>query len=129
MVDSFQRYKSILDPADTLFAANFLLGYFGSVDNAPSLMRLQKVADLKRKNLWTEQESFSDFFKTKEVIDPSNPDFGINIYAVGAAVDGRTKKRPYERLLDLTSSHINHGGHGKYDFVEFSHGISKHTWY
>jgi len=117
MVTTFARYKSILDPADTLFAANFLLGYFGSVDDAPELMRLQKVADLKRKNLWTEQESFGDFFKTKEVIDPSNPDFGINIYAVGAAVDGRTKKRPYERLLDLTSSHINHGGHGKYDFV------------
>ena len=50
MVESFQRYKSILDPADTLFAANFLLGYFGSVDDAPHLMRRQKVEDLKRKN-------------------------------------------------------------------------------
>ena len=117
MADSFQRYQSLLDPADTLFAANFLLGYFGHVDNAPELMRLQKVSDLKKKNLWGDKKSFSSFFKTEEVIDPTNPDFGINVYPAGAAVDGRSKKPPYEQLLELTSSHINHGGHGKYDFV------------
>ena len=70
MADSFQRYKAILDPADTLFAANYLLGYFGSVDNAPELMRRQKVEDLKRKNLWEEKDYFASAFKASEVIDP-----------------------------------------------------------
>ena len=117
MVDSFQRYKSILDPADTLFAANFLLGYFGSVDDAPHLMRLQKIEDLKRKGLWENSESFNSVFKTTEVIDPSNPDFGINVYAVGAAVDGRKKKPLHERLSELTTTHTVSGGWGTYNFV------------
>ena len=117
MGDSFQRYKDILDPADTIYAANFLLGYFGHVENAPELMRLQKTSDLKKKDLWSDKKSFSSFFKTEEVIDPTNPDFGINVFPVGFAVDGRSKKPAYEQLLELTSSHINNGGHGKYDFV------------
>ena len=41
-----------MDPADTLFAANYLLGYFRSADDAPELMRLQKEEDLKQKGLW-----------------------------------------------------------------------------
>jgi len=117
MVDSFQRYKSILDPADTLFAANFLLGYFGSVDDAPHLMRLQKIEDLKRKGLWEDSDSFNSVFKTSEVIDPTNPDFGINVYAVGAAVDGRKQKPPHEKLLELTTTHTVSGGWGCYNFV------------
>ena len=117
MVESFQRYKSILDPADTLFAANFLLGYFGSVDSAASLMRKQKIEDLKRKNLWEGMDSFSSFFKTNEVIDPTNPDFGINVYACGAAVDGRKKKPPNEILCELTTTHTVSGGWGCYNFL------------
>ena len=117
MAESFQRYKSILDPADTLFCGNFLLGYFGSVDDAPHLMRLQKIEDLKRKNLWERKDSFSPTFKSNEVIDPTNPDFGINVYAVGAAVDGRKQKPPHEKLLELTTSHTYTGGWGCYNFV------------
>ena len=117
MGDSFQRYKAILDPADTIFAANFLLGYFGSVDNAPELMRRQKVEDLKRKKLWDTKHSFNNIFKTEEVIDPTNPDFGVNVYAAGAAVDGRKQKPPHERLSELTTTHTVSGGWGTYNFV------------
>ena len=117
MVESYQRYKSILDPADTLFAAAFLLGYFGSVDDAPHLMRLQKIEDLKRKNLWNDCNISSLNFKSNEVIDPTNPDFGVNVYAVGAAVDGRKKKPPHEQLLELTTTHTVTGGWGCYNFV------------
>jgi hypothetical protein len=117
MVESYQRYKAILDPADTLFAANFVLGYFGSVDDAPHLMRLQKIEDLKRKGLWEDRDSFDSAFKTNEVIDPTNPDFGINVYAVGAAVDGRKQKPPHEKLLELTTTHTVSGGWGCYNFV------------
>ena len=117
MVTTFAPYKSILDPADTLFATNFLLGYFGSVDNAPELMRLQKIEDLKRKNLWDTKHSFENIFKTEEVIDPTNPDFGVNVYAVGPAVDGRKQKPPHERLSELTTTHTVSGGWGTYNFV------------
>ena len=79
MVTTFAPYKSILDPADTLFAANFLLSYFSSAKDAPELMRLQKVADLKSKDLWDSKDSFSNYFRPDEVIDPSNPNFGINV--------------------------------------------------
>ena len=117
MAESYQRYQAILDPADTLFAANFVLGYFGSVDDAPHLMRLQKIEDLKRKGLWEDRDSFASSFKTTEVIDPTNPDFGINVYAVGAAVDGRKQKPPHEKLLELTTTHTVSGGWGCYNFV------------
>ena len=125
MADSFQRYKAILDPADTLFAVNFLLGYFGSVDNAPELMRRQKVEDLKSKNLWDTKHSFENIFKTKEVINPTNPNFGVNVYAVGPAVDGKKKKPPHERLSELTTTHTVSGGWGTYNF--FVTLTKKHT--
>ena len=117
MADQFSRYKSILDPADTFFAANFLLGYFGSAEDAPDLMRKQKVEDLKRKNLWETKQSFENIFKTEEVIDPTNPNFGINVYAAGPAVDGRKQKPPHERLSELTTTHTVSGGWGTYNFV------------
>ena len=110
-------YKDILDKADAIFLANFLLGYFGSVQDAPALMRLQKIEDLKLKKLWRDSTSFSDDYKLTEEIDCTNPDFGVNVYAIGSAVDGRKKKPPHEVLCDLTSSHINAGGWGCYDFL------------
>ena len=49
--DKFAAYPAALDAADTIYACNFLLGYFRS-DDAPHLMRLQKEEDLKQKGLW-----------------------------------------------------------------------------
>ena len=46
--------QAVLDPADTIYAANYLLGYFRSAADAPHLMRLQKEEDLKQKGLWDE---------------------------------------------------------------------------
>jgi len=110
--DQFAAYPAALDPADTIYAANFLLGYFRSED-APTLMRLQKQEDLKNKGLWDTkyQTPFADAAQI------SGPDFGINVYAVGAAVDKRKKQPHYLNLLDLTSTHINAGGWQCFDFV------------
>ena len=112
-----EPYREVLDTADTIFAANYLLGYFGSADDAPHLMRLQKIEELKAKKLWDINQSFNNSFATSTVIDPNNPDFGINVYAVGSAVDGRRKKPEYERLLELTTTHSVNGGWGCYDLV------------
>ena len=38
----FSTYPAVLDPADTIYATNYLLGYFRSAADAPHLMRLQK---------------------------------------------------------------------------------------
>ena len=113
----FAPYPSTLDRADSIYLANFILGYFGSVDNAPHLMRLQKIEDLKTKNLWNNYQSFSSAFATKAVINPNQPDFGVNVYAVGEGKDGRRRKPEYERLLELTTSGTVAGGWGTYDFV------------
>ena len=111
-----ERYQKYLDPADTLFAANYLLGYFGSSIDAPHLMRRQKVEELKLKNLW-DKDSFASSFATSITINPKELDFGVNVYAVGAAVDGRRKKPAYECLLELTTTGGVAGGWGAQDFV------------
>ena len=118
LLNWFQRflvkvYQKVLDPADTIFAANFLLGYFRTAADAPQLMRLQKEADLKQKGLW-EGEYQHPFAPVAEI---SDPDFGINVYAVGSAVETRRKQPDYLNLLDLTSTHINAGGWQCFDFV------------
>jgi len=106
-------YQKVLDPADTIFAANFLLGYFRSASDAAHLMRLQKITDLKRQNLWNHTPQF----RPEISINPKEPSFGINLYACGAAVESRGTKPDYLKLLDQTSSHINAGGWGCIDFV------------
>ena len=80
-----EPYKNYLNPADTLFAVNYLLGYFGSSKDSTQLMRRQKAEDLKRKNLW-DTDSFESSFATSITINPKEPNFGVNVYAVGAAV-------------------------------------------
>ena len=48
----FQKHEFILDTADTIFLANYFIGYFGVADYASQLMKLQKRSDLeKRKSL------------------------------------------------------------------------------
>ena len=106
--------KDILDIADSIFTANFCLGYFRYVTDAPQMMRLQKIEDLKQKNLWN---GYQPEFINETIISLDNPDFGINIYAVGAVRDNRSKTPEYSKLLDLTSTHINFGGHRCCDFV------------
>ena len=111
--NKFARYKAVLDPADTIYAANYLLGYFRQAEDAPELMRLQKEEDLKQKGLWGNE------FKTPflDAVDASGGDWGINVYAVGSAVEGRKKQPDHKNLLDLTSSLINSGGWQCFDFV------------
>ena len=108
----FSSYQAVLDPADTIYAANYLLGYFRSAADAPHLMRLQKEEDLKQKGLWDDYSP--PFHLGAEIADP---DFGINVYAAGAAVESRKKQPHYLNLLDLTSTHINAGGWQCSDFV------------
>ena len=79
-------------------------------------MRRQKVEELKLKNLW-DTDSFKSSFATSITINPKEPDFGVNVYAVGAAVDGRKKKPAYECLLNLTTTGSVTGGWGAQDFV------------
>ena len=104
-------YKKVLDIADSIFAANFLLGYFGTAENAAMLMRMQKIEDLKKKSLW---ENYKVPYELETTI---NHNFGINIYAVGSVVDSRNKQPDYLNFLDATSSHINAGGWACCDFV------------
>ena len=105
-------YPSFLDPADTIYVANYFLGYFKTVENAAELMRLQKIEDLKKNKLWN---SYQVPFKDNLVIDSDN--FGINVYAVGTVATNKSKMQDYEKLLCLTSSHINYGGWTSVDFV------------
>ena len=108
----FSTYAAVLDPADTIYAANYLLGYFRTADDAPHLMRLQKEEDLKQKGLW--DDYLPPFHLSAEI---AGADFGINVYAAGAAVETRNKQPHYRNLLDLTSSLINAGGWQCSDFV------------
>lgn len=110
--DKFAAFPAALDPADTIYAANYFLGYFRSED-APQLMRLQKEEDLKQKGLW-DSDYQPPFLSDAEI---QGPEFGLNVYAVGAAVDKRKKQPHYLNLLDLTSTHINAGGWQCSDFV------------
>ena len=105
-------YATQLDAADTLYAANFLLGYFRTAEDAPHLMRLQKAEELKSKGLWGNYQS--PYLSEDQIC---GPEIGVNLYAVGAAPDNKKKVPPYLELLTLTSTHINAGGWGCCDFV------------
>ena len=111
-VETRKKYRITLDISDTIFATNYLLGYFAPSDSASDLMRFQKIEDLKKKNIW---ENYKPPFPDKSVLEKDN--FGINIYFVGTPKDARKKQPDYLKLLDLTSSHINFGGWRSTDFV------------
>ena len=51
------RYNNYLDKSDTIYLANYFLGYFGSDMDAGRLMRLQKIEDLKLKDLWNNYQN------------------------------------------------------------------------
>ena len=82
MAINSEPYPIALDTADTIFAANFLLGYFGTANDGPHLMRLQKIEDLKSKNLWDTNQSFTSSFATNEW------------YRVASNIDGIFSKIP-----------------------------------
>ena len=109
----FQKHEFILDTADTIFLANYFIGYFGVADYASQLMKLQKRSDLEKRKLW---ENYKNPFKSEDVID-KNKDFGINVYCCGQSNDQRKKEPEYMKLLHLTSSHINYGGWRCFDYL------------
>ena len=72
------RYEVFLDKADTIYAADYLLGYFNSQMDAGELMRLQKIENLKL-NLW---DNYQNPF-LNEVTTISDGNIGVNIYFAG----------------------------------------------
>jgi len=75
-------------------------------------MRLQKAEELKSKGLWGKYQC--PYLSEEQI---SGPEFGVNLYALGAAPSNQKKEPPHLELLNLTSSHINLGGWGSCDFV------------
>ena len=73
------RYEVFLDKADTIYAANYLLGYFNSQMDAGHLMRLQKEEHLKLKNLW---DNYQNPFLNETTITDGN--IGVNVYFAGS---------------------------------------------
>ena len=106
------RYEVFLDKADTIYAANYLLGYFNSQMDAGHLMRLQKEEHLKLKNLW---DNYQNPFLNETTITDGN--IGVNVYFAGSPNDGRKKQPPYIDLSELTSSHVTGGGWQCTDFL------------
>ncbi len=80
-------------------------------------MRLQKIENLKERKLWNNTDFIENSFCCSTTINPKDPAFGVNVFAVGIACDGRKKKPAYERLCDLTTSHISSGGWRCTDYV------------
>ena len=106
------RYNNYLDKSDTIYLANYFLGYFGSDMDAGRLMRLQKIEDLKLKDLWN---NYQNPFKNNQEI--SDQDFGVNVYYVGSPNDSRKKEPPYLHLQYQTTTHVTGGGWSCTDFV------------
>ena len=48
----YQKHEFLLDASDTIFFANYFLGYFAHSRFASELMRLQKIEDLKKRKLF-----------------------------------------------------------------------------
>ncbi len=106
------RYNTYLDKSDTIYLANYFLGYFGSDMDAGRLMRLQKIEDLKLKDLWN---NYQNPFKNNQEISDQN--FGVNVYYVGSPNDSRKKEPPYLHLQYQTTTHVTGGGWSCTDFV------------
>ena len=51
-INPYQKHEFLLDASDTIFFANYFLGYFAHSRYASELMRLQKIEDLKKRKLW-----------------------------------------------------------------------------
>ena len=109
----YTKHEFFLDTADTIFLANYFIGYFGVADYASQLMKLQKRSDLEKRKLWGK---FKNPFKSEDVID-ARKEWGINVYCCGQSNDQRKKEPDYIKLLHLTSSHINYGGWRCFDYL------------
>lgn len=106
--------QRFLDAADTIYAATFFISYYDRHGDAASLMRSQKIEDLKIKGLWDS----SPLHQIPEIQIPTDPtDFGFNIFVTGAGTKNQNERASYLDLLDLTSSHINHPGWACLDFT------------
>lgn len=106
------RYNNYLDKADSIYLANYILGYFGSEMDAARLMRLQKIEHLRLKDLW---KGYKNPFKDGVEIKDGN--IGVNVYFTGTPNDSRKRQPPYIHLCDLTTSHVAAGGWQCTDFV------------
>ena len=106
--------RRYLDLADTIYAANFFISYYHSFDDAPALMRAQKVEDLKLKGLWDTSPLLASGSKLIS-IDPTT--WGFNVYVVRPGSSRQRNRPAYLDLLDLTSSHINLPGFACLDYV------------
>ena len=111
-IETRKAFPIVLDIADTIYAANYMIGYFAPSNSASELMQYQKIQDLKRKKLW---DDYLCPFKSSQPIDLEK--FGVNIYFADTPNDARKKQPEYLKLLDLTSSHINFGGYRSTDLV------------
>ena len=112
-INPYQKHEFLLDASDTIFFANYFLGYFAHSRYASELMRLQKIEDLKKRKLW---DNWKNPFKSEDTISIDKP-FGINVYCCGQSNDQRKKLPDYSKLLHLTSSHINVGGWRSFDYL------------
>ena len=106
--------RKYLDIADTIYAANFVISYYDKHSDAPSLMRYQKIEDLKLKGLW-DIKTNNDVQSISIPTDPT--DWGFNIFVNSANANNKKVRANYLDRLDLTSSHINHSGWSCLDFI------------
>ena len=108
------RERTYLDLADTIFAANFVISYYDKHSDAPSLMRSQKIEDLKLKGLWDK----STTEEVKSISIPTDPtNWGFNIFVTSSGANNKNNRPSYLDQLDLTSSHINNAGWSFLDFI------------
>ena len=85
-INPYQKHEFLLDASDTIFFANYFLGYFAHSRYASELMRLQKIEDLKKRKLW---DNWKNPFKSEDTISIDKP-FGIMfIVAVNPMTTGR----------------------------------------
>ena len=106
--------RKYLDLADTIYAANFVISYYDKHSDAASLMRSQKIEDLKIKGLW-DIKTNNDMQSISIPTDPT--DWGFNIFVTSPRTKNEQSRPSYLDQLDLTSSHINHSGWACLDFI------------
>ena len=99
-INPYQKHEFLLDASDTIFFANYFLGYFAHSRYASELMRLQKIEDLKKRKLW---DNWKNPFKSEDTISIDKP-FGINVYCCGQSNDNRKKLPDYSKLLHFVSN-------------------------
>ena len=81
--------QRFLDAADTIYAATFFISYYDRHGDAASLMRSQKIEDLKIKGLWDS----SPLHQIPEIQIPTDPtDFGFNIFVTGAGTKNQNER-------------------------------------